>query len=130
MSSNYSRSVAIGWAISVAILSTPDRASALTCFSPPLRGEVMTAGAVFEATITARKTLDPLLFRVLEWFGMSVQNLTDRFEVTLQDVEPLRGAAPRTIRTGYSYLAPGSRHLFIVRRRWTGHFVVGPCVGT
>jgi hypothetical protein len=129
MSSNHLRAVAIGLAISIVVLITPDRATALSCFHPPLHSEVMTAGGVFEATIAARRPLDPLVFRVLEWLGKPGMNLTDRFELTLQDVEPLRGSAPRTIRAGYSYLAPGSRHLFIVRKRWIGQLVVGPCVG-
>jgi hypothetical protein len=129
MSSIHPRSVVFGWAIGIALLSTPDRASALTCYTPPPTEAAWTATGVFEATIAARRPLDPLVFRVLEWLGEPVMNLTDRFELALQDVEPLRGSAPRTIRTGYSYLAPGSRHLFIVRRRWTGHFIVGPCVG-
>ena len=123
------RRVVIGWAIGIALLIAPGQASALTCVSPPLYHEVMTAGGVFEATIAARRPLDPLLFRVLEWLGRPVMNLTDRFELLLQDVEPLHGSAASTIRTGYSYLEPGGRYLFIARKRWIGPLVVGPCVG-
>ena len=89
----------------------------------------MTAGGMFEATIAAQRPLDPLLFRVLEWLGNPVMNLTDRFELALQNVESLRGSAPPTIRTGYSYLEAGERYLFIARKRSIGPFVVGPCTG-
>jgi hypothetical protein len=123
------RRAIVGLAMSVAALAAPNRAAALSCFHPPLRDEVTTAGGVFVATIAARRPLDPLLFRVLEWLGHPVMNVTDRLELSLQDVEPLRGSAPPTIRTGYSYLEAGGRYLFIARKRWIGPLVVGPCTG-
>ena len=123
------RRVIVGWVIGVSALATPYRAMALSCFTPSLHSEVMTAGGVFEATIASRRPLDPLLFHVFEWFGMPLQNLTDRFELSLQNVESLRGSAPPTIRTGYSSLEAGGRYLFIARKRWMGPLVVGPCIG-
>jgi hypothetical protein len=123
------RRAIVGSVMTLAALVTPDQTLALTCFPPPLHHQVMTAGAVFEATIASRRPLDPLLFRVLEWLRRPVMNLTDRFELSLGQVEPLRGSAPPMIRTGYSYLEPGGRYLFIARKRWIGPLVVGPCVG-
>jgi hypothetical protein len=102
---------------------------ALSCFRPSLHSEVMTAAGVFEATIASRRPLDPLLFRVLEWLGVGVTNLSDRYELSLSDVEPLRGVSASTIRTGYSSLPPGGRYLFIAWKRWTGSLLVGPCSG-
>jgi hypothetical protein len=129
MSSIYPRSVVIGWAIGIALLSTPDMASALTCYTPPLTWAVLTEAGVFEATIASRRPLDPLLFRVLGWLGVGVTNLTDRYELSLADVAPLRGVSASTIRTGYSFLTPGGRYVFIVRKRWFGPLILGPCVG-
>jgi hypothetical protein len=124
-----SRRAIVGLVMSVAALVAPDRAAALSCFHPPLRDQVMTAGGVFEATIASRRPLDPFMFRLFDWLGMSMKNLADRFELSLEQIQPLRGSAPPTIRTGYSYLAPRGRHLFIAWKRWTGSLVVGPCTG-
>jgi hypothetical protein len=42
---------------------------------------------------------------------------------------PLRGVSASTIRTGYSFLTPGGRYVFIARKRWLGSLIVGTCVG-
>jgi hypothetical protein len=123
------RRAIVGWVIAAAALATPDRATALTCYTPPPTGAVMTAAGVFEATIASRRPLDPLLFRVLAWFGVGFTNLTDRYELSLADVTPLRGVSASTIRTGYSFLTPGGRYVFIARKRWLGSLIVGTCVG-
>ncbi|MGE0360791.1 MAG: hypothetical protein AB7H93_23995 [Vicinamibacterales bacterium] len=119
----------VGWIAALAVLTAPDLASALSCYSPPLHREVMAAGGVFEATIASRRPVNPLLFHVLEWFGLPTPNRIDRFELSLEDVEPLRGSSPSTIRTDYEYLEPGGRYVFVARQRWLGSFVVGMCVG-
>jgi hypothetical protein len=64
------RRALVGWATVLAALVTPASASALTCYAPPPTHEVLTAAGVFEATIAARRPLDPLLFRVLGWLGV------------------------------------------------------------
>jgi hypothetical protein len=119
----------VGAVTVLAALTAALPATALTCLRVSLHGEVMAADAVFEATIAARRPVNPIVFRVLAWFGATLTNTTDRFELSLEDVEPLRGSSPAMIRTGYDYLAPGGRYVFIARTRWLGAPFVGSCGG-
>lgn len=124
----YRRAI-VGWLIAAAALATPDRATALTCYTPSLTDAVISAAGVVEATVASRRPVAPLLFHVLKWLGVGVTNLRDHYELSLADVEPLRGVSASTIRSGYTWLTPGGRYLFVTWKRWTGSLVVGPCTG-
>lgn len=113
----------------LAALTAAPPATALTCLRVSLHSEVMAAGSVFEATIAARRPVNPIVFRVLAWFGATLTNTTDRFELSLERVQPLLGVAPSSIRTGYAGFEPGGRYVFIARTRWLGAPFVGSCGG-
>jgi hypothetical protein len=90
---------------------------ALSCYGPSLGEEVMMAAGVFEATVASRRPFAPLLFAALEWLGVPITNRFDHLVLSLEDVQPLRGAASSTIHTAYDFPQPGSSGW-----RWSGNW--------
>ncbi|MGD9905060.1 MAG: carboxypeptidase-like regulatory domain-containing protein [Vicinamibacterales bacterium] len=121
------RRLFVGLVMAMAGWMVPSPADALTCFPRSIDDDVTAGGRVFEATIASRTELP--LYRALDWFGVRVSQWVPRFELSLEDVQPMLGPAPPTIRTGLQYLQPGSRYVFVARPRRFGAPVVSVCVG-
>jgi hypothetical protein len=120
----------VGLVVALAGLVAVGRADALSCIQLPLEDEAFAADSVVEGTIIARRPVNVVLRTLIEWFQGSLSSLgPDRYELALDNVRLLRGVPTATIRTSYEYLEPGSRHVFIAKRRLFGTLTVSPCIG-
>lgn len=124
------RRAVVGLAMAAAVVGVPNRVVALSCVPTPLLKEILAAGGVFEATITARRRLErPVPAGLPEGVPPPPIIGADTFELSLGDVVALRGLSAATLRTSFDDLRPGKRYVFIASRRTNGALGVGGCSG-